>query len=117
MSGTDEELQFIHNQEMDHVTYILIMFRFVARLFFFLSAFSSLFLIKSMAFLLYFLIVSLIHLYATAGKNGASLRLGEDGASGDVIEMSSGGSGQNRKWYSRVPNVETQHHVIGDDED
>lgn len=27
MSGTDEELEFVHNNEMDHVTYILIMFR------------------------------------------------------------------------------------------
>jgi hypothetical protein len=29
MSGTDEELQFVHDNEMDHVTYILIMFRCV----------------------------------------------------------------------------------------
>jgi hypothetical protein len=27
MSGTDEELKFVHDNEMDHVTYILIMFR------------------------------------------------------------------------------------------
>lgn len=29
MSATDEELEFVHAQGMDHVTYILIMFRFV----------------------------------------------------------------------------------------
>lgn len=28
MSGTDEELQFAHDNGMDHVTYILIMFRY-----------------------------------------------------------------------------------------
>lgn len=30
MSATDEELQFVHDAGMDHVTYILIMFRFVS---------------------------------------------------------------------------------------
>ena len=29
MSATDEELEFVHEQEMDHVTYILIMFRYL----------------------------------------------------------------------------------------
>lgn len=29
MSATDEELHFVHDEGMDHVTYILIMFRFV----------------------------------------------------------------------------------------
>jgi len=28
MSATDEELEFVHDQEMDHVTYILNMFRY-----------------------------------------------------------------------------------------
>lgn len=32
MSGTDEELEFVHAQGMDHVTYILIMFRSVVSL-------------------------------------------------------------------------------------
>jgi hypothetical protein len=31
MSGTDEELHFVHDNGMDHVTYLLIMFRFVLR--------------------------------------------------------------------------------------
>jgi hypothetical protein len=30
MSATDEELQFVHEGGMDHVTYILIMFRYVS---------------------------------------------------------------------------------------
>ena len=29
MSATDEELKFVHDNGMDHVTYLLIMFRFV----------------------------------------------------------------------------------------
>jgi hypothetical protein len=29
MSATDEQLQFVHSGGMDHVTYILIMFRYV----------------------------------------------------------------------------------------
>lgn len=28
MSGTDEELQYVNGKGMDHVTYLLIMFRF-----------------------------------------------------------------------------------------
>ncbi len=31
MSATDEELQYVHEGGMDHVTYILIMFRYVCR--------------------------------------------------------------------------------------
>jgi hypothetical protein len=27
MSATDEELDFVHDNEMDHVTYVLIMYR------------------------------------------------------------------------------------------
>ncbi len=30
MSATDEEVQFVHDNEMDHVTYVLIMFRQVS---------------------------------------------------------------------------------------
>jgi hypothetical protein len=29
MSATDEELNYVHDNGMDHVTYILIMFRYV----------------------------------------------------------------------------------------
>ncbi|KAF8914467.1 hypothetical protein CPB85DRAFT_1298019 [Mucidula mucida] len=90
MSGTDEQLQFVHDNEMDHVTYILIMF--------------------SISFVLYTLVVSLIHLYTVTGRNSTK-------RGGDAIEMNS------TKWYSRVPNAESnateaeRHHIIGDDDD
>ncbi|KAI0794264.1 hypothetical protein C8Q74DRAFT_1194204 [Fomes fomentarius] len=91
MSATDEELHFAHDQGMDHVTYILIMF--------------------SIAFLLYTLIVSLINLYAISGRNAPSAASG-DGA----IELT-----QSNKWYAPVPagdrDLEPANHVIGDDED
>ncbi|KAJ7725246.1 hypothetical protein B0H14DRAFT_3002964 [Mycena olivaceomarginata] len=86
MSGTDEELKFVHDNEMDHVTYILIMF--------------------SIAFFLYALIVYVIHLYATTGRNAPAK---ED--SRNNIAMT-----PRNKWYSRVPNAESPGgplHVIG----
>ncbi|KAI0641976.1 hypothetical protein C8Q79DRAFT_265107 [Trametes meyenii] len=90
MSATDEELHFVNDNAMDHVTYILIMF--------------------SIAFILYALIVSLINLYATTGRNATTAASG-DGA----IELT-----QSNKWYAPVPradDVEPAHHVIGDDDD
>ena len=33
MSATDEELDYVHDSGMDHVTYILIMFRYANTLF------------------------------------------------------------------------------------
>ncbi|KAJ7102977.1 hypothetical protein C8R43DRAFT_1081276 [Mycena crocata] len=87
MSGTDEELKFVHDNEMDHVTYLLIMF--------------------SIAFALYTLAVLLIHLYATTGRNAPAK---EDG---NNIAMTVPRS----KWYSRVPNAERPLHVIGEDEE
>jgi len=89
MSATDEELQFVHDGGMDHVTYLLIMF--------------------STAFVLYTLIVSLIHLYTVTGRNSSSAPA--DGS----IELTT----PTTKWYARVPNtdVDTENHVIGDDED
>ncbi|TFK82277.1 hypothetical protein K466DRAFT_666612 [Polyporus arcularius HHB13444] len=90
MSATDEELHFVHDNEMDHVTYILIMF--------------------SIAFIMYTLIVSLINLYSTSGRNAASAT-SKDGA----IELT-----QSNKWYSPVPaidrDLEPASHVIGDDD-
>ncbi|KAF8639101.1 hypothetical protein AX17_001744 [Amanita inopinata Kibby_2008] len=122
MSATDEELGNVHDREMDHVTYILIMY--------------------SLAFLIYFFINYLIHLYFTTGRNASSLsqshpRLsGEEGVGG--IELRSrlaAGGEEDGKWYSRVPlttsdgdrglgvsmrgedGERTARHVIGDDED
>ncbi|KAJ6581026.1 hypothetical protein B0H19DRAFT_491139 [Mycena capillaripes] len=91
MSGTDEELKFVHDNEMDHVTYILIMF--------------------SIAFLLYTLIVFVLHLYATTGRNAPT----KEARNSNNIPMTPSRS----KWYSRVPNAETERplHVIGEDEE
>ncbi|KAI0730834.1 hypothetical protein C8Q76DRAFT_716360 [Earliella scabrosa] len=89
MSATDEELHFVHDQGMDHVTYVLIMF--------------------SIAFLLYTLIVTLIHLYGTSGRNAVAAP--RDGA----IELT-----PSNKWYTPVPagerDLEPANHVIGDDD-
>lgn len=90
ISATDEELDFVHDLGMDHVTYILIMF--------------------SLAFTIYTIIVVLINLYATSGRNAASA-----GTQEGAIELAS-----SNKWYARVPNAEddrTAPHVIGDDDD
>ncbi|KAG6812346.1 hypothetical protein H0H92_003336 [Tricholoma furcatifolium] len=97
MSATDEELDYVNDNEMDHVTYILIMF--------------------SIAFLLYTFVVFLLHLYSTTGRNAASNAASSDGA----IELTS--SNIHAKWYARVPNPDREAeasqrlHVIGDEED
>ncbi|KAK0214953.1 hypothetical protein IW262DRAFT_253515 [Armillaria fumosa] len=90
MSATDEEVQFVHDNEMDHVTYILIMF--------------------SLSFLLYTLIVWMIHLCTISGRNAPDA----ESNSSDSIEMA---SGIRSKWYSRVPNADESNHIIGNDED
>ncbi|KZT07357.1 uncharacterized protein LAESUDRAFT_743047 [Laetiporus sulphureus 93-53] len=90
MSATDEEIEFVSDEGMDHVTYVLIMF--------------------SMSFILYLLIVSLIHLYAMSGRNA-------DGATQEAengIELAAAS-----KWYAPVPSADADAeplHVIGDDE-
>ncbi|KAG5654001.1 hypothetical protein H0H81_008583 [Sphagnurus paluster] len=99
ISATDEELKFVHESEMDHVTYILIMF--------------------SIAFVLYAFIVFLLHLYSTTGRH-ATTNLATNDAN---IEMTS--PGIRAKWYARVPNRQREAeidatrrlHVIGDDEE
>ncbi|KAF8159402.1 hypothetical protein B0H34DRAFT_703305 [Crassisporium funariophilum] len=95
MSATDEELRYVHENEMDHVTYILITFSF--------------------AFLLYTFIIFLINLYATTGRNAAN-KITTTVPHGSNIEMITPGGGS--KWYSRVPlHNGTSNHVLGDDED
>ncbi|KAF9466205.1 hypothetical protein BDZ94DRAFT_252633 [Collybia nuda] len=94
MSATDEELKYVHENDMDHVTYTLIMF--------------------SIAFLLYFFIIFLIHLYSTTGRNA------DNASKGNSIELTTGTN--QSKWYARVPNAEARRplatqHVIGEDED
>ncbi|KAJ7230660.1 hypothetical protein GGX14DRAFT_584177 [Mycena pura] len=88
MSATDEELQFASDSGMDHVTYILIMYSF--------------------AFLLYALIVFVIHLYPTTGRNAPAK------GDGNSIQMTAPRS----KWYSRVPNTAGGPlHVLGEDDE
>ncbi|KIY43406.1 hypothetical protein FISHEDRAFT_78274 [Fistulina hepatica ATCC 64428] len=104
MSATDEELEFVAGLEIDHVTYVLLMY--------------------SLAFLIYTLIVFLINLYLTLGKVGAVASFANGGgaemfnADGE-IELSAPSS----KWYARVPTADgaarsvPPQHVIGDEED
>ncbi|KIY63328.1 hypothetical protein CYLTODRAFT_360148 [Cylindrobasidium torrendii FP15055 ss-10] len=95
ISGTDEELKFVSDMGMDHVTYILIMF--------------------SLAFTIYTMIVSLIHLSTVTGKAATE-------TTENAIELR---TPTTAKWYSRVPTAEAQsssnhherQHIIGDDED
>ncbi|KAF4610575.1 hypothetical protein D9613_007093 [Agrocybe pediades] len=95
MSATDEELKYVHENDMDHVTYILIWFSF--------------------AFLLYAFIVFLVNLYATSGRNAPSVKVNRLDDSN--IEMVTPGG--RTKWYSRVPlrgNSEPTH-VLGDEDE
>ncbi|EIN06300.1 hypothetical protein PUNSTDRAFT_115584 [Punctularia strigosozonata HHB-11173 SS5] len=102
MSATDEELEFVHDKGMDHVTYILI--------------------IVSLAFVIYTLIVSLIHLYATSGRNAGSSSKDASGApislQDGAIELAPTPTTSKWKGYSRVPNDADAEdvHVIGEDD-
>jgi len=86
MSGTDEELDFVHDNGMDHVTYLLIMY--------------------SMGFFIYTLVLSLLHLYVSSGRNARSKQ------HDNSIELT------RTKWYARIPNVEADvhYHVVGEDD-
>ncbi|EGO22574.1 hypothetical protein SERLADRAFT_350605, partial [Serpula lacrymans var. lacrymans S7.9] len=64
MSATNEELNYVHNSDMDHITYLLTMF--------------------SLAFTLYTLILTLIHLFSTTGRNAQSFP-----TTGNNIELAS----------------------------
>ncbi|KAH6915799.1 hypothetical protein BKA70DRAFT_1253808 [Coprinopsis sp. MPI-PUGE-AT-0042] len=96
MSATDEELKFVDGLGMDHVTYLLIMF--------------------SLAFLIYALIVFLLRLYSTTGRNASSASEGRDNAAG--YEMAPANTASTNKWYARVPVAEQgSSHVLGDDDE
>ncbi|KAF8956933.1 hypothetical protein BDZ97DRAFT_141459 [Flammula alnicola] len=56
ISATDDELRYVNDNEMDHVTYILIVF--------------------SLAFLLYTFIVVLVNMYSTTGRNARIIQCG-----------------------------------------
>ncbi|KAG7094232.1 hypothetical protein E1B28_007838 [Marasmius oreades] len=95
MSATDEELRYVHSVEMDHVTYILIMF--------------------SVSFILYTLVVSLIHLYTTSGRNAMNSKKGGRSNNIELVETPLAAG-----FYERVPTVgrpEESRHVIGDDDE
>ncbi|KAH9991161.1 hypothetical protein BJV77DRAFT_946642 [Russula vinacea] len=111
MSATDEELQYVHEGGMDHVTYILIMF--------------------SIAFLLYTHIVFLITLYATSGRNAsdaaaAAASMTKYGGGGGrararahapgAIELTATRTASRGAWYSRV-RTEDPMHVIGEEDE
>ncbi|KAI0271119.1 hypothetical protein BGY98DRAFT_923067 [Russula aff. rugulosa BPL654] len=104
MSATDEELQYVHEGGMDHVTYILIMF--------------------SIAFLLYTHIVFLITLYATSGRNASDAPMMKDGGTRapahapGAIELTATRTrtASRGAWYSRV-RTEDPMHVIGEDDE
>jgi len=120
MSATDEELEFVRANKMDHVTYILMFFRSVH-----VSFCPNKLLIHpafSLAFLLYAFIVFLINLYATTGRNAASNTAGT--VFSENIEMTTPGG--RLKWYSRVPSSRRTRglgpsaiptHVLGDEDD
>jgi hypothetical protein len=106
MSATDEQLQFVHRQGMDHVTYLLSFY--------------------SLAFLLYAFVVFLVNLYSTSGQNAAINRSDTIfNADGSNIQMITPGG--RSKWYSRVPSRPHMRgglrqsviptHVLGDDEE
>ncbi|KAI0283630.1 hypothetical protein BGY98DRAFT_950867 [Russula aff. rugulosa BPL654] len=104
ISATDEELQYVHESGMDHVTYILIMF--------------------SIAFLLYTHIVFLITLYATSGRNSSDVPMMKDGGTRapahapGAIELTATRmrTASRGAWYSRV-RIDDPMHVIGEDDE
>lgn len=113
MSATDEELRYVKDNEMDHVTYILIIFRFVTFFSLFRHRWSLCTSLLSSAFLLYTFIVILVNLYSNTGLNSSKTRLNV--VNGSNIEMVTP-SGRS-KWYSRIPSRGAQTHILGDDDD
>jgi len=98
MSATDEELDYVHDNDMDHVTYILIAF--------------------SMAFLLYTHILFLITLYATSGRNATHDASKDAQGAIELTTTPTTAASSRRAWYSRVRTEEpAEVHIIGNDED
>ncbi|EIW85476.1 hypothetical protein CONPUDRAFT_162665 [Coniophora puteana RWD-64-598 SS2] len=108
MSATDEELGFVNDEGIDHVTYILIVFRSISPSFPFNLFLSSSSLI---AFLLYTLVLALIHLFTISGRN-ASLNSQTSLAGDNAIELTSP-RGAAPKWYAAVPGEAEETHVLG----
>lgn len=110
MSATDEELNFVHDNGMDHVTYILVMIRCVRNTL--LISTKCLLLSCSIAFALYAFILVLINMWGTTGRNSPSASSGPHAPDNEGVELD--------KWYQRVPPAETDaeplspQFVIGD---
>ncbi|KAG2143785.1 uncharacterized protein EDB93DRAFT_1088011 [Suillus bovinus] len=98
MSATDEELEAVHEEGIDHVTYVLSMY--------------------SIAFLFYLITVFLLHLYSTSGRNASSAQQPSVIFSAEGIELSDTTNAS--KWYAPLPREEGTSaavHVLGEDED
>ncbi|EJC98147.1 uncharacterized protein FOMMEDRAFT_130141 [Fomitiporia mediterranea MF3/22] len=89
MSATDEEIRFVADNEMDHVTYVLIMI--------------------SLAFTIYTFVLFLIHMWGTTGRHAVSS--GTSGQGG-TASSSDGGEIELDKWYQRVPAAEADAEPI-----
>ena len=70
MSGTDEELRFVASIEVDHVTYVMIMFRSVYPSY--PAEMPQLIVPCSLAFLIYLHTLFLLNLYFTTGRNASA---------------------------------------------
>lgn len=122
MSATDEELRYGTAQGMDHVTYLLIVYRY-GLVCLNNHALDSLFIwICSLSFLLYGYVVFLINVYNTSGRNAANHNSATFNVDSSNMEMTSPGG----KWYSRVPSAPHNRgvrqstfptHILGEDED
>jgi hypothetical protein len=67
MSATDEEIRFVMSLEMDHVTYVLIMFRYgisAPAVYHVMTVYFN-----SLAFSIYLYTCFLLHLALTSGRN------------------------------------------------
>ncbi|KAG8221103.1 hypothetical protein J3R82DRAFT_2626 [Butyriboletus roseoflavus] len=95
MSATDEELEVVHDMEMDHVTYVLGMY--------------------SLAFLFYLFTLFLLNLYATSGRNADTHDVVFSAPLNGEIELTSPRDAS--RWYAPVPKEEGAMHVLGEDEE
>lgn len=114
MSATDEELESVDAIGMDHVTYVLIMLRYVVSVIILHIKENSSkpndhpFFFSSIAFVIYTLVHVLIHLWGTTGRHAQQIALpngqGETRLGGDAIELD--------KWYQRVPAAEADAEAV-----
>lgn len=100
MSATDEELDFVHDNEMDHVTYVLIMLRLVIEFHLPSKPLILMIYLRSLAFTIYVFVLLLINIWGTTGRNSISATVAHpQGSQEDGLELD--------KWYQRVPVGET----------